>query len=119
MISAQTCPGQQRVRFLIANVLQENRSSARLLQVAEDTDPDIILLTEIDEWWAREVEGPGSRRLRTLLEPRSNTVRIGLYSRLLLTGGEVRYPIAARPRGILSVGRPPLVTTPRRRYRRT
>ena len=35
MISANACPAKQRVRFLLANVLQENRNSKGLLQLVE------------------------------------------------------------------------------------
>ena len=91
MVAAKACPAGQRVRFLMANVLQDNRSAELLLEVARDTDPDIILLTEIDAWWAGEVESLTASRPSTILEPLSNTYGIGLYSRLPLVGGEVRY----------------------------
>jgi endonuclease/exonuclease/phosphatase (EEP) superfamily protein YafD len=91
MIAANACADKQRVRFLMANVLQENRNSQGLLHIAEKADPDIILLTEIDPWWAREVGGLARTHPRTILEPLSNTYGIGLYSRLSLTDGEVRY----------------------------
>ncbi|MBA2430789.1 MAG: endonuclease/exonuclease/phosphatase family protein, partial [Chthoniobacterales bacterium] len=91
MIAAKACPAGQSVRFLLANVLQDNRNAELLLEVARDTDPDIILLTEIDAWWAGEVESLTASRPSTILEPRSNTYGMGLYSRLPLVGGEVRY----------------------------
>ncbi len=91
MISTAACPDHRRVRFLLANVLQENRSSQRLLQIAQENDPDIILLTEIDEWWAREMAMLQETHPQFILEPRSNTYGIGLYSRLFLEGGKVRY----------------------------
>ncbi|MCG6114864.1 MAG: endonuclease/exonuclease/phosphatase family protein [Mesorhizobium sp.] len=91
MVAAQACTPEQRVRFLMANVLQDNRNSGGLLAIAEDTDPDVILLTEIDQWWAREVAGLEDTHPHTLLEPLSNTYGMGLYSRFPLNGGEIRY----------------------------
>lgn len=91
MIATDACTADQRVRFMMANVLQENRNSESLLQLAEQTDPDIILLTEIDEWWVGEIEGLADSHPQTILEPLSNTYGIGLYSRLPLIDGEIRY----------------------------
>lgn len=91
MVAAASCRDDSRVRFLMANVLQDNRNTAELLRVAEETRPDIILLTEIDEHWAREVAGLETTHPHTILEPRSNTYGMGLYSRLPLRDGEVRH----------------------------
>lgn len=38
----------EQVRLLSANVLQENRRYGLLLQFIEETDPDVLLLMEID-----------------------------------------------------------------------
>jgi endonuclease/exonuclease/phosphatase (EEP) superfamily protein YafD len=91
MIAAKSCDQQRRVRFLIANVLQENRDPRLLLSVVGETDPDLILLTEIDEWWADQVAVLERTHPDTILEPLSNTYGIGLYSRLRLTNPDVRY----------------------------
>lgn len=91
MAGAASCPHTHRVRILMANVLQDNRNSTRLLQLVETADPDLILLTEIDEWWAGEMASLGSTYRESILEPRSNTFGMGLYSRLRLTNGQVRY----------------------------
>ena len=95
MRSAPGTPAPQRVRLLIANVLQDNRDSARLLQRVEETDPDLVLLTEIDDRWAREISRLVETHPHTILEPRSNTYGMGLYSRLPLADGEVRHLLDA------------------------
>ena len=102
MISASACPAKQRVRFLLANVLQDNRNSKGLLQLVDQANPDIILLTEIDQWWAREVEGLARTHPRIILEPRSNTYGIGLYSRHSLLEGKVRYLVDEKIPSILT-----------------
>jgi len=91
MNTAGACAAERRVRFLMANVFQENRNSQLLLQIAKDTNPDVILLTEIDEWWAREVAELTASHPLAVLKPLSNTYGIGLYSRLPITDGRVRY----------------------------
>ncbi|WP_421999354.1 endonuclease/exonuclease/phosphatase family protein [Reyranella sp.] len=91
MRAAPGAPDAERVRLLIANVLQDNRDSARLLRRIEETDPDLILLTEIDGRWTRELARLAETHPHTILEPRPNTYGIGLWSRLRLAGGEVRH----------------------------
>jgi endonuclease/exonuclease/phosphatase (EEP) superfamily protein YafD len=91
MLAATACPEGARVRFLMANVLQDNRNSEAVLQVVRDTEPDLVLLTEIDAWWADEMAELAVSHPQTILEPRSNTYGMGLWSRLPLEGGAVRH----------------------------
>ncbi|WP_099864769.1 endonuclease/exonuclease/phosphatase family protein [Pararhizobium haloflavum] len=91
LLSAEVCTGDARVRFLLANVLQENRQFDRLLDLVAETDADIILLTEIDDQWTEAIEPLAGTYPYTILEPLSNTYGIGLYSRLPLIDGEIRH----------------------------
>jgi len=91
MLAAGECEPGGRVRFLLANVLQGNRDAGPLLALAGQTDPDVILLTEIDDWWTERLAGLKSSHAAAVLEPLSNTYGIGLYSRLPLKDPEVRY----------------------------
>ena len=91
MISASGCEPQGRVRFLIANVFQGNRNAGSLLSLVRKTDPDVILLTEMDKQWERDVVSLKASYPATVLEPLSNTYGIGLYSRLVLKDAQVRY----------------------------
>lgn len=91
MVAASGCEPERRVRFLLANVRQDNRDAAPLLALAEQTDPDVILLTEIDRWWEENLADLKVSHAGTILEPLSNTYGIGLYSRLPLQDPEVRY----------------------------
>lgn len=91
MISAAGCEPQGRVRFLIANVFQGNRNAGSLLSLVRKTDPDVILLTEMDKQWERDVVSLKASYPATVLEPLSNTYGIGLYSRLVLKDAQVRY----------------------------
>lgn len=91
MLATTACADGKRVRFLMANVLQDNRDSRTLLALVRETNPDLVLLTEIDDRWASEVAALSATHPETILEPRSNTYGIGLYSRLPLQGGQVRH----------------------------
>jgi endonuclease/exonuclease/phosphatase (EEP) superfamily protein YafD len=91
MVAADTCAAGRDVRFLMANVLQDNRDSRALLRIVDESDPDIILLTEVDQWWAGEIAGLARSHPSSIIEPLSNTYGLALYSRLPLDGGEIRY----------------------------
>ena len=52
-VSVITSPPDRCIRLLMANVLQENRRSDLVLAAIADADPDVVLLVETDEWWAR------------------------------------------------------------------
>lgn len=91
MIAASACPAGSGVRFLMANVLQTNRAADHLLRLVEEVRPDLVLVTEIDDWWAEALTPLQAVFPHAILEPRSNTYGIGLYSRLPLPGGEVRH----------------------------
>jgi endonuclease/exonuclease/phosphatase (EEP) superfamily protein YafD len=91
MLAAKSCKSESRVRFLMANVLQENRNARALLRLVDETDPDIILLTEVDEWWVEEMQTVFETHPNAVLEPLSNTYGIALYSQLPLADSEVRY----------------------------
>ena len=91
MVAARRCADHHGVRFLLANVLQENRNADPLLALARALDPDVVLLTEIDPWWQEAVSTLADSHPETVVKPLSNTYGIGLFSRLPLRGAEVRY----------------------------
>ena len=91
MLAVERCGEESRVRFLMANVLQENRNAQSLLRLVNETDPDIILLTEVDDWWVQEMQTLVETHPNTVREPLSNTYGIALYSRLPLAYSEVRH----------------------------
>lgn len=91
MIAGPACPSGSGVRFLMANVLQTNRAADRVLLLVDEVRPDLVLVTEVDDWWTEALTPLRVPFPHTILEPRSNTYGIGLYSRLPLPGGEIRH----------------------------
>lgn len=79
------------VSVLAVNVLQGNRDSGALLEEIHRTNPDVILVTEVDDRWTRELSGLTKTHPYTVLHPLNNTYGINLYSRLPLSNPEVRY----------------------------
>jgi endonuclease/exonuclease/phosphatase (EEP) superfamily protein YafD len=88
---AESCEPDARLRLLIANVLESNRDSSRLLEMTRRLEPDVLLAMETDAWWDRELsalEGDYPHRVR---EPLENTYGMHLFSKLELVDPEVRH----------------------------
>ncbi len=45
------CPPDSRLRVVAVNVQMTNENAERLFAILRQTDPDLILLQETDEWW--------------------------------------------------------------------
>ena len=51
-----TCPDDARLRLLVANVLFSNRNADALFRHINRKSPDLILLSETDEWWESQLQ---------------------------------------------------------------
>lgn len=80
-----------RVRLLYANVLMDNRESARLKAMIRDTAPDLVLAVEADRWWRDELGGLRDTHPYAVEHPRDNTYGMLLYSRLELIDPQVKF----------------------------
>jgi len=77
--------------LMIANVLEDNKQYERLLDLISSRQPDIIVLSETSQDWAKALEvihGDYPYRESKVLD---NTYGIMLFSRLEITESEVRY----------------------------
>jgi endonuclease/exonuclease/phosphatase (EEP) superfamily protein YafD len=84
-------PPDRCIRLLMANVLQENRRCDLVLAAVADADPDVVLLVETDEWWARALR-PLEREYRwSHYRPQDNHYGMLLWSRLPIVGCELRF----------------------------
>ncbi len=77
--------------ILFANVLMENRKSEGLKQQIEETDPDMILLAEPDDWWENEMSHLEESHPFTVKFAQDNTYGLLLYSRLKLIDAEIKF----------------------------
>jgi len=83
-------PGRT-ISILAANVLMKNRNSHRLMQFIEKYDPDLILLTETNQWWEQAMMSLEMRYCFTIKKPLGNTYGMLLYSRLTLLDSEIKF----------------------------
>jgi len=81
---AQAQDAASRVRVLVINVLISNRQDARLRQLVADTNPDVLLALEPDDWWARALRPLQSAYPYRIEMPRADAYGLILYSRLPL-----------------------------------
>jgi len=80
-----------RLRLLIANVLMTNRRAADLLALVRETDPDIVLAAETDDWWDAQLAPLLESHPHALRRPQPDTYGLHLFSRLPLRHAELRY----------------------------
>jgi endonuclease/exonuclease/phosphatase (EEP) superfamily protein YafD len=79
------------IPIFVANVLMTNRAADRLHRLIAHTDPDVVILTEPDAWWADQPRGLEQTFLYCTSHPLDNTYGMILYSRLPLVPSEVKF----------------------------
>jgi endonuclease/exonuclease/phosphatase (EEP) superfamily protein YafD len=77
--------------IMVSNVLMTNNKYDKLIDLAEEKNPDILILLESDSIWQNEVK-PVTQKYRYRVEiPLSNTYGMHLYSKLPLRQKKVSY----------------------------
>jgi endonuclease/exonuclease/phosphatase (EEP) superfamily protein YafD len=89
--SAEACAPGNSVRLLNANVLLTNRDYGSLIEMVEQLDPDLVLLLEPGQQWARQIAPVASRFPHRIGEPLENTYGLILLSKLPLEGATIRH----------------------------
>ena len=90
---ARRATQESTVCLLFANVLMQNRESARLKAMIRDTDPDLVLAVEADDWWRDQLAYLKQTHPHAVEHPRGNTYGMLLYSRLPLVEPQVEFLI--------------------------
>jgi endonuclease/exonuclease/phosphatase (EEP) superfamily protein YafD len=85
---------------MVSNVLQDNRMAEAFLRRIDETDPDLVLAVETDEWWDGQIAGLLERYPHAVRHPLDNTYGMHLFSRLEL--GDVKLQDRVSP-GIPSI----------------
>jgi len=79
------------VTILTANVRMRNKSAERLLEVIRRRQPDLVLLLEVDQRWAGQLEVLNEDYPHRLARPQDNTYGMLLLSKLPLREPSVRF----------------------------
>ena len=79
-------PADARViRMVALNVAAENRDRARVISFVRATRPDVLVVTELTDFWVRALDAVAGDFPIRRLEPRESHYGIALMSRLPLT----------------------------------
>lgn len=79
------------VRLLISNVRMENRRDGDFFSRVRETDPDIILAVETDDWWDGRLRQLDHDYPHSIKQPQDNHYGMHFFSRLALKSGAVRF----------------------------
>ncbi len=81
------------LNLLVCNVYQDNEKYARLLELIEKNNPDIVFLLETDELWKQGVSALTTNYPYSIQIPKDNTYGMLFFSRLPLHNSQTRYLI--------------------------
>lgn len=90
---AQTANADTTIKLLIYNVLIDNRETGKFLKLVKKVNPDLILLTEPDERWMRELAELDGDYPFSVKYPLDNAYGIALFSRLKLENPQLKFLI--------------------------
>lgn len=90
-VAADTCPAEQRLSILIANVQFGNHEAGPLLAAVRRTQPDLFLAMETDAWWEDVLKPVAEAMPHTLKRITGSYYGIHFFSRLPLVNGEIRH----------------------------
>lgn len=79
------------IRLLVTNVLMDNRQADDLLRLVEETDPDLVLAVETDDWWDEKLRALDERYPFSMKKPLKNYYGMHLFSKLELVSPELRF----------------------------
>lgn len=85
--------GDADLRLLTSNVLQDNRQSGKLLELIRQVKPNMVLLTETDQWWVDQMKPLEKEFPYVVKKPLTNYYGMVLYSKLKLIDPKVRYVV--------------------------
>lgn len=89
--AAQNFSEENSVSILLSNVLIDNRDSSKILKAVEDSDPDIFLAMEVNQWWLEELAPLKEEYPYTMEQPNDKAYGMALYSKFPLREKQLKY----------------------------
>ena len=99
---AATCPAENRLRLLEANVQMTNRHDDRLLNIVRKAGPDIAWFQETNEWCEHELAPLGADMPFDIAQAQPNYYGVHLYSRLKLNDPKIHFMTGSRNPSVFS-----------------
>lgn len=91
MMDASPEKEEEKIKFFISNVLQDNEDPEKLINEIKNKDADIVLLMETNTRWMNDVKTVVSNYPYKLEAPLDNTYGMLLYSKLPLKNEKINY----------------------------
>jgi endonuclease/exonuclease/phosphatase (EEP) superfamily protein YafD len=82
---------QRMIRIMTANVLTPNRNAEGLLDIVQESTPDILVTLESDDWWQEHLDTLESDYPHTIKCPLDNLYGMHVYSRFPLEDSQTKY----------------------------
>lgn len=82
---------KSQISLLVANVYMHNKDYAKLVEMVERHQPDLLLILESDSLWEQQLAVLEKEYPHTVKIPQSNTYGMHLYSKLPLTQTKITY----------------------------
>ncbi len=79
------------VAILIANVMMTNKKAKEFKEIIRNTDPDIILAMEVNNWWVEQLAGIKESYPYNIEHPLDNAYGLSFYSKFPLSDYEIKF----------------------------
>ncbi|WP_166820658.1 endonuclease/exonuclease/phosphatase family protein [Thalassoroseus pseudoceratinae] len=90
------------VRVLVVNLKKDNTQFDAMIAMIQDYEPDLLLLIEFNEAWAKGLSPISQRYPQQVNEIRDEGLGIALWSRLPVKNGEIRHLVSDRRASIFA-----------------
>lgn len=94
LLDAETANVDSRLKIFTSNVLQKNRDWEKVVSEAKKYDPDLLLFTETNVWWADQLKSAfsGAYAYQEMV-PLNNTYGMIMFSRYPLKNTTIQYMV--------------------------
>lgn len=90
-VPAQEISAKDQVGLMVANVLMKNRQPQEFLNIVKNTDPDMLLVMEVDQWWLDQLKPVTKVYPYKMESPFHNAYGMALYSKFPMKERDVRF----------------------------
>lgn len=80
-----------RLRMITCNVRMSNEDTEPLLTMLVRQNPDVILLTEVNQWWINKLFKLEEIYPHAIIHPQENTYGMALYSKYPISDSQVKF----------------------------
>ncbi len=82
---------EKTVGILLANVLITNKNSSKFLDIISSSNPDLVLVMEVDSWWVEQLHSLKQEYPYYMEYPLDNAYGMALYSKFPLIETEIQF----------------------------